>query len=114
MWGDDEEFEHLDNYYPEPPESNYLAPPDAGTLKEQGHTYEEVRDAAQSADGGWSRCFIGKEVVFYYPDTEARDPGHIYSQDGLAEYKISQTCEYHFDQIAREWEESYNGEEEDV
>lgn len=38
-----------------------------------------------------------KEVVFQVPWHEALIPGHIYSEEGMAEYGISKTCEYHFD-----------------
>lgn len=41
-----------------------------------------------------------KEVVFYAEWTEALIPGHIYSREGIKEYGISGTCEYHFDKWA--------------
>lgn len=47
-------------------------------------------------------CFVGQERVFYAPDTEARMPGHIYSENGKSEYGISKTCEYHFDNMFKE------------
>lgn len=46
-----------------------------------------------------------KEVVFYAPWEEALIPGHIYSRDGMTEYGISGTCEYHFDKWTNNPEE---------
>lgn len=46
-----------------------------------------------------------KEVVFFAEWEEALIPGHIYSKEGLEEYRISQTCEYHFDK----WCDDANG-----
>jgi hypothetical protein len=45
-----------------------------------------------------TRCIRG-EKVFYYPDTEARVPGHIYSERGVDEFHISRCCEFHFDKM---------------
>ena len=44
------------------------------------------------------RCVVGEEKVYFVEDTKARAPGPIYSRLGLAEFQISQCCEYHFDQ----------------
>lgn len=50
------------------------------------------------------KCLDG-EVIFFAEDTEAFGPGHIYSRDGLAEFRISRLCEYHFDEAFAEDEE---------
>jgi hypothetical protein len=50
-----------------------------------------------------------REVVFQVPWHEALIPGHIYSQEGLAEFAISHTCEYHFDKWTTDLEEASEG-----
>lgn len=42
------------------------------------------------------RCIAG-EKVFYYDWPHGLIPGHIYSETGMDEFKISRSCEYHFD-----------------
>lgn len=54
-----------------------------------------------------SRCVSG-EYVFYYAYDKALLPGHIYSEIGMDEYKISKCCEYHFDEWFKEPE--YDGD----
>jgi hypothetical protein len=54
-----------------------------------------------------NRCYMGGEQVFYQPvskfdEQKASGPGHIYSETGLREYRLSGACEYHFDQLAEE------------
>lgn len=49
------------------------------------------------------RCING-EKVFYVPTDKAYMPGHIYSEEGMREYKISKCCEYHFDKWFEEVE----------
>lgn len=43
------------------------------------------------------RCIAG-EAVFFYNYPYGLMPGHIYSHLGIKEFKISQSCEFHFDQ----------------
>ena len=54
---------------------------------------------ADDAEDYTLRCFVGKEKVFYFEYPKALLPGHIYSHAGKDEYEISQTCEYHFDEM---------------
>lgn len=47
-------------------------------------------------------CFLRwggspEHATFYAPDTKARVPGHVYSRDGMAELRISKSCEWCFD-----------------
>jgi hypothetical protein len=55
-------------------------------------------------DTGNERC-VQKEAVFYLPYHKALLPGHIYSDAGLREFKISHCCEYHFDEWVKEEDE---------
>lgn len=48
---------------------------------------------------------VQKEAVFYLPYHKALLPGHIYSEMGLREFKISHCCEYHFDEWFKEEDE---------
>lgn len=61
----------------------------------------ETRDAAMADDEYQNRCFYG-EKVFYSPADRAYAPGHIYSEAGVREHRISQCCEWHFDQLFKE------------
>ena len=66
---------------------------------------QQLAKDAQAA--GWSKCIAGGEAVFYYPASCAAMPGHIYSEDGRTEWKISGLCEYHFDEctiFVEDWE----------
>lgn len=52
------------------------------------------------------KCWDCKQEVFTDLDfTKAWRPGHIYSQAGIAEFRISGTCEYCFDKMCDELEE---------
>ena len=54
------------------------------------------------ADGTYlSKCIYG-EAVYYVENDKGLKPGHIYSKDGMAEYKISRCCEFHFDEMFKE------------
>ena len=48
-------------------------------------------------------CMQG-EKVYYIPDIQARMAGHIYSSLGYDEFKISRFCEFHFDELATEFQ----------
>lgn len=52
--------------------------------------------AAEAEEANMGRCLKG-EAVFYLPAAEAVRPGHIYSDAGRDEWKISRLCEFHFD-----------------
>lgn len=47
------------------------------------------------------RCLEG-HAVFYLPGGEALIPGHVYSEAGLREFRISGYCEWCFDRFTRE------------
>jgi hypothetical protein len=52
-------------------------------------------------------CFLRakatpEHAMFFAPDDMARVPGHIYSTLGLAEARISSSCEWCFDTLAKE------------
>ncbi len=57
---------------------------------------DEMSAGAEASAG--ARCLFG-EAVFWLPADTAVRPGHIYSEDGRAEFKISQCCEFHFDEM---------------
>jgi hypothetical protein len=57
------------------------------------------------------RCLEG-EPVFYYGGDHARDPGHIYSEAGSREFRISGLCEFHFDLFTAEPEDEEGGQEQ--
>jgi hypothetical protein len=50
-------------------------------------------------------CTFCRKVVVYIPYTEALIPGHIYSEDGVREYRITQMCEHCFDEATKEPDE---------
>lgn len=56
-----------------------------------------AKDGDHKRCGRWAwRCIEG-EVMLYVPYERALIPGHIYSDEGLKEARISGSCEYHFD-----------------
>jgi len=71
---------------------------------------EAMRDLAEKDESYTSRCIKG-EKAFYVEDTEARIPGHIYSDAGRREFGISRCCEFHFDEMfpADDEEDDKNG-----
>ena len=52
-------------------------------------------------------CIDCGNAPFYAPDSIARRPGHIYSQAGKREFKISQLCEFCFDAMFSEEDDEY-------
>ena len=46
----------------------------------------------------YKRCLWG-EPMLWLPCDRAVAPGHIYSEAGLREARISGSCEYHFDKM---------------
>lgn len=58
----------------------------------------ETRDAALDDETYQTRCFYGEKAFFAAAD-RAYVPGHIYSEAGVKELRISQCCEWHFDQL---------------
>lgn len=57
---------------------------------------QKLSEQAESDEGYTYTCTQGEKVFFYQYD-HALIPGHIYSGDGIAEFRISKVCEYHFD-----------------
>lgn len=50
-------------------------------------------------------CLSCKEAVFFVAHNHAQREGHIYSDAGLSEFRISGFCEYCFDKVTAEPEE---------
>lgn len=48
-----------------------------------------------------SRCKEGEPILFF-DDMEARNPGHVYSDWGVTNYKETGLCEWHAEQAAPE------------
>ena len=63
---------------------------------------------AEETESYTQTCIAGEKVFFVEHD-HAIMPGHIYSNDGIKEYKISQACEYHFDTWLAEDEGEFDG-----
>lgn len=59
---------------------------------------------AEEKEDYLKRCISG-EKVFYFDHHKALIPGHIYSETGMDEFKISGACEYHFDTWFKEEED---------
>ena len=56
------------------------------------------------------RCLKGEPMLWLECD-RAVVPGHVYSQHGLAEARISGYCEYHFDRMFEPgWTDVLTGE----
>ena len=73
---------------------------------------EAMRDEALMGD--YKRCIEG-EPMLWLPHTRALMPGHIYSQAGAAEARISGSCEYHFDRWFKPgWTDPVTGEPGDT
>lgn len=58
------------------------------------------------AEGKYFSTCIHGEPVFYYEYSRGLIPGHIYSKSGIDEYRISACCEYHFDDMFKETDET--------
>lgn len=68
---------------------------------------EACKDMAARAEADetyQNRCMAG-EKVYYMPYEYGLMPGHIYSELGMDEFRISQSCEYHFDKWTAEPED---------
>lgn len=73
------------------------------TPEDEAKALEHAKEMASMA-GDWHEtgrydavCIQG-EPVFYMDYYKALVPGHIYSDLGMDEFKISRACEYHFDE----------------
>lgn len=60
-----------------------------------------MKAQAENDESYQQRCIMG-EKIFYYPSAEAYVAGHIYSTDGISEFRISRSCEFHFDKWFKE------------
>jgi len=70
-------------------------------------TLEEMQKKADefAAKGLNGKCFICHHGVFYAPGYDhAELEGQIYSEAGVDEFKISQSCEFCFDKLAETWD----------
>lgn len=82
---------------------------DAAALEELRVELAQLQEAA-TKQGTTKRCIDGEYMV-YLPYERALVPGHIYSEDGIREARISGSCEYHFDRMFDEdWTDPYTGE----
>jgi len=77
-----------------PPPNDALYPPPTGPMTQE--EYDALVERARNSATMY--CLYG-EVMFYRPDTKAFGPGHIYSEAGVSEARISGCCEYHFDEM---------------
>ena len=69
---------------------------------EQQVDYMSAMAEQNIANGSYvNKCLYG-EAVYYVGNDKALKPGHIYSENGISEYKISRCCEFHFDEMFRE------------
>ena len=66
--------------------------------------FERHMERLRAAEG---ICVICREESFFEQGTKAQRPGHIYSEAGLKEFKISQCCEYCFDGMFENEEDEY-------
>lgn len=67
-------------------------------LDEKGQAaLEQLRKMAVSPEAAESKKCIEGEPMLYVEYDRALIPGHIYSREGIAEARISGSCEYHFD-----------------
>jgi predicted RNase H-like HicB family nuclease len=64
----------------------------------------EMSLAAEEDENYTYKCIEG-EKVFYYDWPRGLMPGHIYSETGMDEFRISRACEFHFDEWFKEEEE---------
>lgn len=64
-----------------------------------------VKDKADATEGYDNRCIHCGDKVFFVEHTEGLVQGHIYSDMGAKEYRISRICEYCFDEVCKEVED---------
>ena len=91
---------------------NSVLPPGLAGTDPQA-AYEYTLYCSSIDDSYTTRCIQG-EKIFFIPDSRARGEGHIYSDAGLSEFRISGCCEYHFDNWFREEDEEVPDALEDV
>ena len=69
-----------------------------------------LKEAADESEMG-SPCPRCKHYPFFAPHDEALIEGHVYSNEGIAEFRISGYCEFCFDLVTQEPDEN-EGEKE--
>lgn len=67
--------------------------------------YEEMIMHLVTGHAVSSKCMHGGESVLFFEADKAYGPGHIYSEAGVREFRISNCCEYHFDEMFQAEEE---------
>lgn len=68
------------------------------------------RFALAAAENNSKTCIFG-EAMFFMAHSRALIPGHIYTELGMQEVKISGCCEYHFDKMYEPgWKDPVTGE----
>jgi hypothetical protein len=80
------------------------------TQEQEQRALDECRALADHDADVRPTCYLGGEPVFWYPWERSLVPGHIRSESGRREYKISKCCEYCFDKAfatseSSEWSE---------
>lgn len=58
-------------------------------------------------------CVACRQPFYYKPAEKAEAHGHVYSEMGLKETRISGLCEYCFDEIADDRDDKWGDEEDD-
>lgn len=56
----------------------------------------QMKEQAEQEESPTKKCVEGEFMLFVEWE-RALMPGHIYSESGIAEARISGSCEYHFD-----------------
>lgn len=67
--------------------------------QQQNETVTMLKGMAEAAAQTDSKRCIEGEPMLYFPYHRALVPGHIYSEGGIREARISGCCEYHFDRM---------------
>lgn len=84
-------------------------------MSDQDNAVAELRKMEEAAKSTDSKSCIHGEKMLWLPYDRALIPGHIYSEDGMREARISGCCEYHFDKMFDEdWVDVLTGEPGDM
>lgn len=79
---------------------------EAETDEERVDIFKRVQAVAALPESNPRFCINDGEVVVYVPFSHGVAPGHIYSTEGYREFNISRCCEYHFDKMFKDEDES--------
>jgi hypothetical protein len=75
----------------------------------------QLREMADQAKDLDTKACIYGEKMLYLPHERALIPGHIYSESGVDEARVSSCCEYHFDKMFEPgWVDIVTGEKGDL